>query len=83
MDAFLAEYIRTNTTAVQVATLATPMAEWLTAIINTTCKLPITTESFTVLTHQYMQKLVEGHSEGGNSCRLYSAVADTSPSSYP
>jgi len=83
-----ANYMRTNATAVQVVTLAARTAECLTAII-TTCKLPISIESFTVVTYQYMQKLVEGHSEGGNSCasnvsfRPYSAVADTSPSSYP
>ena len=80
-----ANYIRTNATAVQVATLATSAAECLTAVI-TTCKLPISIESFTVLTCQYTQKLMEGHSERGNRCasnvsfRLCSAVVDTSPS---
>jgi len=74
-DTYLAKYIRTNTTAVQVATLATPTAECLTAII-TTCKFPTSIESFTVLTYQYIQKLMEGHSEGSSRCAPNVTVAD-------
>jgi len=71
----LAKHIWTNTTAVQVATLATPTAECLTAII-TTCKIPTSIENFTVLTYQYTQKLMGGHSEGSSRCASNVTVAD-------
>jgi len=71
----LAKHIRTNTTAVQVTTLATPTAECLTAII-TTCKIPTSIESFTVPTYQYTEKLMDGHSEGSSRCASNVTVAD-------